>query len=80
MNIYLEIFGYIGTALVLASMIMTSLTKLRSINIIGSVICMIYALLTGAFPVVLLNGGLVIINTVQLIRSYRSKKNTGAEI
>ena len=80
MNLYLEIFGYIGTALVLGSMVMTSLTKLRSINIIGSLICMIYALISGAFPVVFLNAGLIIINTVQLIRARRSSKNSGAEI
>lgn len=77
MNLYLELFGYLGTALVLLSMAMTSLTKLRMINISGSVISAVYAALMGTYPVVLLNVGLILINTVQLIRQKRT--NQGKE-
>lgn len=73
MNIYLEIFGYLGTALVLLSMMMTSVLKLRLFNILGSVISMTYAFLSGAWPVVFLNLGLIIINLWQLLRLQRSK-------
>jgi hypothetical protein len=73
MNIYLEIFGYVGTALVLLSMMMTSVVKLRIFNIIGSVISMIYSFLCGAWPVVFLNLGLIIINVYQLVRLWRVK-------
>ena len=73
MNIYLEIFGYIGTALVLLSMMMTSVVKLRLINTIGSLISMIYAFLSGAWPVVFLNLGLIIINVWQLIKLSRTE-------
>jgi hypothetical protein len=68
MNIYLEIFGYIGTALVLLSMMMTSVVKLRLINMAGSLISMIYAVICGTWPVVLLNFGLILINGTQLLR------------
>ena len=68
MTVFWEVFGYIGTALVLMSMMMTSITKLRCINIAGSIISMIYALVACAYPVALLNGGLIIINVVQLIK------------
>ncbi|MBE6959574.1 MAG: hypothetical protein E7448_02490 [Ruminococcaceae bacterium] len=74
MNIYLELFGYLGTALVLLSMMMTSVVKLRIINMTGSVISAIYAVLSNTWPVVLLNLGLIIINTVQLLRLKRSSK------
>lgn len=73
MNIYLEIFGYVGTALVLLSMMMTSVVKLRLFNIIGSVISMTYSFLCGAWPVVFLNLGLIIINVCQLVRLGRVK-------
>ena len=73
MNIYLEIFGYVGTALVLLSMMMTSVVKLRLLNIIGSIISMIYSILCGAWPVVFLNFGLIIINVYQLLRLGRTK-------
>lgn len=71
--IYLEIFGYIGTATVLLSMMMTSVVKLRVFNLIGSVISMIYAFLSGAFPVVFLNLGLILINAYQLILLGKTK-------
>ncbi len=74
MKIYLEIFGYSGTFLVLLSMMMTSVVKLRVFNIIGSVITMTYAFLSKAFPVVFLNAGLIIINVIQLVRLYGTKK------
>lgn len=75
MNVYLEIFGYIGTLTVIISMMMKSVTRLRVINIIGSVICMIYALLTTAYPIVSMNAALIAVNLVRLIRDGRSAKN-----
>lgn len=77
MNIYLELFGYLGTSLVLLSMMMTSLTRLRVVNIAGSVITTIYSVLMSAFPVVFLNVGLIIINVVQLIRETRMNRTKG---
>ncbi len=70
---YMEIFGYIGTALVIISMLMTSVVKLRVINICGSTISMIYAIFGGAWPIVLLNASLVAINIFQLLRMRFSK-------
>ena len=72
-NLYLELFGYLGTALVLISMMMTSVVKLRIFNLAGSVISMIYALCTGTWPVVLLNFGLAGIQIGQLLRLRRTK-------
>ena len=68
MNIYLEIFGYIGTVLVIISMMMTSFLKFRIINMCGGFISLIYAVLTNTWPVAVLNACLVCINFVQTIR------------
>ena len=76
-NIVLEIVGYIGTALVIVSMMMTSVTKLRIINVCGSAISTVYAVLVGTYPVVLLNVCLMAINVFQLIREFRYKKSFG---
>ncbi len=73
LKILLEIFGYIGTALVIISMLMTSVVKLRVINICGSVISMVYALVGGALPIVVMNAALIVINVVQLIRMNTPK-------
>ena len=72
-GIYIEIFGYIGTALVLLSMMMTQVAKLRMVNIAGSVVSMTYAAICSTWPVVFLNFGLIIINSIQLIRLQRLK-------
>lgn len=68
MDIFWELFGYLGTGLVLVSMMMTSVVRLRLFNIAGSVISLIYAAVCHTWPVVLLNAGLIIINTVQLLK------------
>ena len=74
MNIYLEIFGYIGTALVLSSMLMTNINKLRILNMSGSAVSIIYAILVNTWPVVVLNSGMFLINLIQLIRVKKTKK------
>lgn len=74
MNIYLQIFGYAGTALVLLSMMMTSVEKLRLFNAVGSVITGLYAAISGTWPVVLLNVGMLVINVYHLIRSRIGRK------
>ena len=75
MNIYLELFGYLGTALVLLSMMMTSLVRLRWLNFAGSVVSMIYAFICATWPVFVLNLCLAVINIVQLIRLGRNKED-----
>lgn len=74
MDIYLEIFGYIGTALVILSMTMTSLKSLRIFNICGSVISAIYSVIVNAWPIAIMNAALVFINIFQLWRRARSKR------
>ena len=71
MNIWLEVFGYVGMALVLLSMMMTNTVRLRTINLAGAVVCMIYGILTSTWPTALLNLGLGTIQIVQLIRLKR---------
>ena len=71
--VWLEIIGYVGTALTLMSMMMTSIVKLRTWSAIGSFISMIYAIIGGAWPVVFLNVGLIAINVYNLYHLHRTK-------
>ena len=77
MNVYLEIFGYVGMVLVLVSMMMTSLKWLRILNMSGAIICATYGILTNTWPTALLNIGLLIIQMVQLYRLHRQEKQGG---
>lgn len=70
----IEIFGYTGTVLVVVSMLMTSMVKLRVINTIGSIISGIYAIICGAYPLALMNGCLIIINIYNLLKLSKIKQ------
>ena len=58
----IEAVGYLGSLLVLVSMLMTSVVKLRIINMIGSIIFTIYALIIKSYPTAFMNFCLVLIN------------------
>ena len=73
-QVLLEIFGYIGSFLVVFSMLMSSVVKLRVINTIGSVVSGIYALICGAYPLVLMNGCLIIINVYNLYKLLKTEQ------
>ncbi len=70
----IELFGYLGSALVVVSMLMASVVKLRVINMIGSIISGTYALIIGSFPLALMNFSLIAINAYNLIRLLKSDK------
>ena len=70
----LEIVGYIGSALVVVSMLMSSIVKLRVINTVGSIISGIYAVLCGALPLALMNACLITINLINLWKLSRKKQ------
>ena len=69
-----ELIGYLGSALVVVSMLMTSVVKLRIVNTIGSAIFTGYAFVIGSYPTALMNLFLIGINAYQLFRLLRTQK------
>lgn len=65
-SMIIELAGYIGSALVVISMLMSSVVKLRAINTVGCVISFTYAMITHAYPIALMNFCLIIINVYNL--------------
>lgn len=78
-NYYLEVLGYLGTSLVIISMMMTNITKLRIFNICGAIISAIYSGFVDAWPVVLLNVVLTTINIYHLTRYFINKRKQSQE-
>lgn len=70
----IEIFGYVGSVLVVVSMLMSSIVKLRVINTVGSVISCIYAFICRAYPLALMNICLIVINVYSLMRLLKTDK------
>ena len=73
-ELLVELFGYLGSVLVVVSMLMASVVKLRVINTIGSVISGTYALIIGSFPLVLMNICLLVINIYNLTKLLKTRQ------
>ena len=71
----IECIGYLGSLLVLASMLMTSVFKLRVINTVGSLIFTVYALIIHSYPTALMNACLVLINLRFLWKMKKMEKD-----
>ena len=70
-----ELIGYLGSALVVVSMLMTSVVRLRVINLMGSAIFTVYALLIKSYPTAAMNLFLVGINIYHLVRLLKVQKH-----
>lgn len=71
----IEAIGYVGSVVVLISMLMTSVVRLRTINTIGSLIFTGYALMIKSYPTAALNFSLALINIYNLVKLYNNKKD-----
>lgn len=71
----LEMVGYFASLLVLISFLMSSVVKLRIINLVGSLIFAIYALLIGSYPTAVMNFCLVGVNIYYLLRMAKKSKH-----
>ncbi|MGI9180582.1 MAG: hypothetical protein ACR2H9_08795 [Longimicrobiaceae bacterium] len=69
-----EIIGYVASALVAISLMMTSILRLRIINLVGSAFFTLYGLLIGAIPVAVVNLFIVGINLFYLYRIFGTRE------
>jgi GNAT superfamily N-acetyltransferase len=70
----LELVGYVASVLVAVSLMMSSILRLRVINLLGSVTFTIYGAMIGAYPVAVVNGFIVLINLYYLRGMLRTKE------
>lgn len=70
----LELVGYFASLLVLVSLLMTSVVKLRVINMIGSFIFAVYALFISSYPTAVMNFCLVGVNIYFLVKMARTER------
>lgn len=71
---WFEIIGIVGTIFVLISFLMKDIKAVRIINIIGAALFVVYGALIGALSTWLLNGILIIVHIVYLIKGYKDSK------
>ena len=68
-----ELLGYLASALIVVSLLMASLFKLRVVNLVGAVVFTAYGLLIDSLPVVLANAAIVAIDVFYLARMVRAR-------
>lgn len=71
----IELVGYLGSVLVVVSMLMSSVVKLRVINTVGSCISGTYALVIHSYPLALMNLCLIVINLYNLAKLLKSEQH-----
>jgi GNAT superfamily N-acetyltransferase len=74
MDNWLEWLGYLASLIVLISLLMSSIIKLRWINLIGSLAFSLYGFLIDSLPVGLMNLGICFINIYFLLKIYNYKE------
>jgi N-acetylglutamate synthase-like GNAT family acetyltransferase len=70
---WVEIIGYAGSLLVAVSLMMSSLVRLRWINLGGALAFAVYGWLVGAYPVLAVNGFIVLVNVYYLWKMSRGR-------
>jgi hypothetical protein len=65
-----ELLGYVASVLVAVSLLMSSILRLRVINLVGAVCFTIYGLLIEAYPVAAVNFVIVLINLYRLYEIF----------
>jgi hypothetical protein len=70
---WVEIVGYAGTVLVGLSLMMANIRRLRWVNLFGAATLAVYGLLIQAWPVVTLNGFIVVVDAFYLIKLARER-------
>jgi hypothetical protein len=73
-KLVLELVGYVASVLVAISLMMSSILKLRVINLVGSAAFVVYGGLIGAYPVAVVNLLIVFINLYYLRQMLASRE------
>lgn len=69
-----EIFGYIGTVLILVSFLIENVFKLRLVNTIGALFWLIYGIGIMAKPTIVVNFAVIIIHSIWFVKQKKEPK------
>lgn len=75
-----ELVGYVASALVVLSLAMTSVVRLRMISLVGSVAFVVYGVLIGSAPIVLTNVAIAGLNVWFLRNELGGHRTLGATV
>ena len=71
----IELIGIMASVVIVISLFMNGESKLRTLNIVGYILFIVYGVLIGSFRVVFLNAVSTIVNVVKIHRLRKEKTN-----
>lgn len=74
----MELIGYLASALVVTSLAMSSVVRLRVISLTGSVIFVVYGALLPSVPIILTNVAVAALNIWYLTKEFSSTRDLAA--
>lgn len=75
-----ELTGYLASALVVTSLAMTSVVRLRVISLAGSAAFVVYGVLIGSIPILITNVSIAVLNVWFLSRELGGRRDLGAVV
>ncbi len=77
---FTELVGYVASVLVVLSLAMTSVVRLRALSLVGSVTFAVYGAMIGSVPIVLTNTSIAALNIWFLRAELGGKRNLGVTV
>ncbi|WP_419148360.1 YgjV family protein [Pseudoalteromonas 'SMAR'] len=69
-----EYLGYLASAFLVVSLMMSNVVKLRWFNLMGCICFTAYGAVIQAWPVALTNGILALVNTYHLVKLHKNQR------
>lgn len=73
---YLELIGWIGNIFVVISFLNNDTLKLRSYNLVGASLWLVYGIMAGSFSIIFLNIVVISIQIVKITQILRERKKS----
>lgn len=73
---YLELIGWIGNIFVVISFLNNDTLKLRSYNLVGASLWLVYGIVAGSFSIIFLNIVVISIQTVKISQIIKERKKS----
>ncbi len=68
-----DLIGYVASFIILVSLLMSSVKKLRLINLVGAIIFGVYGFMIVSYPTAVMNLGIAVIDIYYLVKMYQEK-------
>lgn len=73
----IEVIGYVASILIVTSLAMTSVLRLRTLSLLGSIAYVVYGVMLSAWPIVIANAIIAVLNIWNIYRELTSKQGLG---